>query len=400
LILRNQVASVQETHVFSPQLLNTFRAGFSRAAFNYGSVPLASFPAALSFVSGRGPGGIVIGGGLSTTGAAAITPAGPNNAANVWNRRNLLTYTDDVQISKGNHQISFGVWFQPLQDNEDAASRQLGQGSFASLQTFLQGTVSSFQAVPNPTELGWRSFLGAWYFQDAIKIRSNLTVQAGVRQEFTTGWNEVAGRAANYATDPNAVLITRPRLGASVYTENNAKWLFGPRVALAWDPFRNGRTAVRAGFGTYYSLIDALSFLLNSLPPYNGSISFSNVPLFSFVPIVPSIPQPPSCGPNVPKPCTIYAPQGVQSNSETPTVEEWNLSVEQQLSSNTALRAAYVGSFGYHGLLSIDPNSIPAQVCSSPNGCRAGGIGATTSSVSQGTRFIPVGTRAAISEHR
>ena len=51
--------------------------------------------------------------------------------------------------------------------------------------------------------------------------------------------------------------------------------LFGPRVALAWDPFGKGRTAVRAGFGMYYTLIDNLSFLLNSLPPANGSVTFA-----------------------------------------------------------------------------------------------------------------------------
>jgi hypothetical protein len=393
LTLRNQVASVLETHIFSPQMLNTFRAGFSRAAFNYDSSPFVSFPPNLSFVSGQGPGGIVIGGGLTTTGTAAITPAGPNNASNVWNRRNLFTFTDDVQISKGIHQISLGVWFQLLQDNEDTASRQLGQASFTSLQTFLQGIVNNFQVVPNPTELGWRSRFGAWYFQDTIKIRHNLTIQAGIRHEFTTGWNEVAGRAANYITDVNGVLLTTPRVGESVFTENNAKWLFSPRIALAWDPFGNGKTALRAGFGTYYSLIDDLSFLLNSLPPYNGSIAFANVPMSSFLPILPLVPPPPSCGPDVPKPCSIYAPQGVQANAKTPTVEEWNLTVEQQLSSTTVLRVAYVGSFGYHGLLSVDSNTISARICSYLDGCQAGGIGASKSNVAPGSQYIPVGAR-------
>ena len=145
---------------------------------------------------------------MTTTGIAAMTSAGPNNAANVWNRRNLFTYTDSLQINRGIHQISAGVWFQRIQDNEDTASRQLGQASFASLQTFLQGTVTTFQAVPNPNELGWRSLFGAWYFQDTIKIRPNLTFQAGIRHEFTTGWNEVSGRAANYITDSQGVLLT------------------------------------------------------------------------------------------------------------------------------------------------------------------------------------------------
>ncbi len=134
---------------------------------------------------------------MTTTGGGSITSAGPNNAANVSNRRNLFTFTDSVQIIQGRHTISAGVWFQRIQDNENSASRQLGQASFASLQTFLQGTVTSFQVVPNPNELGWRSLFGAGYFEDSIKLLPNLTLEAGLRYEFTTGWNEESGRAAN-----------------------------------------------------------------------------------------------------------------------------------------------------------------------------------------------------------
>jgi hypothetical protein len=398
--LRMQVASLQETHIFSPEMLNTARAGFSRAGFNLDSTLLAQFPANLDFVQGAGPGGIVVNGGVTTTGLSGITSAGPNNAAGVWNRRNLFTYTDGVQMSKGIHQISAGVWFQRVQDNEDSASRQLGQATFTSLTTFLQGTVSSFQVVPTANELGWRSLFGAWYAEDAIKLRRNLTVRVGIRQEFTSGWNEAFGRAANYIPGANGVLITAPRVAGSVFTQNNAVKLFSPRVGLAWDPFGNGKMAVRAGFGTYYSLIDDLSFLLNSLPPYNGSITASGS-LFSITPVVPGAAVPPSCGPGVPSPCTTYAPQGVQANAKTPTVQEWNLSLERELDAATVLRVAYVGSFSYHGLLSVDPNSVPAQVCGSATGCTAGGVAtsgapataANQSHVPEGAQYIPVGTR-------
>ncbi len=391
--LQSQVASIQETHVISPYMLNTFTAGFSRAAFNFDSQLLAQFPSNLSFVSGAGPGGIVVGGGVTTTGTATITSAGPNNAAGVWNRRNLFTYTDAVQITHGIHQISAGVWFQRMQDNEDSASRQLGQATFTSLTTFLQGTASTFQVVPTANELGWRSWFGAWYVQDAIRLRPNLTLQLGLRDEFTTGWNEVSGRAANFITDSNGVLETAPVVGSSVFTKNNATHLWAPRVALAWDPFKDGKTAIRAGFGTYYSLIDDLAFLLNSLPPYNGSVTFAGA-LSSFLPIVPNAPVPPACGPGVPSPCTTYAPQGIQPNAQTPAVEEWNFTVERQLSSRTSLRVAYVGSHGYHGLLSIDPNSIPAQICTNSAGCVSGGTpGTTKGSVPNGAQYIPISSR-------
>jgi len=388
-----QVASLQETHVISPRMLNVFTAGFSRAEFNLDSALVASFPAEDSFVTGAGPGGIVVSGGQTTTGPAAITAAGPNNAAGSWNRRNLFTYTDAVEFTRGIHQISAGVWFQRIQDNEDSASRQLGVASFASLQTFLQGTVTTFQVVPSANELGWRSWFGAWYVQDSIRVLPRLTVQLGLRHEFTNGWNEESGRAANYITDASGVLLPNPRVGGSAFTVNNATKLFAPRVALAWDPFGNGKTAVRAGFGTYYSLIDDLSFQLNSVPPYNGSVSYSNASLPSLLPVTPGVPPAPQCSATVPQPCTTFAPVGVQPDAKTPTVEEWNFTIERQLDRNTSLRVAYVGSFGYHGFLSIDPNTIPAQICASATCVSGGTPGTTKGSVSQGQQYIPIGSR-------
>ncbi len=383
--LRSQVASIEETHILSPRMLNTFTAGYSRAGFNLDSSLLGTFDPRLSFVNGMGPGGIVVGGGLTTTANGTITSAGPNGAANAWNRRNLFTYTDGIQTTRGIHQISAGVWFQRVRDNEDTASRQLGQATFTTLTTLLQGTVSNFQAVPNANELGWRAWFGAWYVEDAIKLRPNLSLRIGLRHEFTNGWNEESGRAANYITDGSGVLETNPIVGNSIFTTNNAKKLFSPRAALAWDPFGNGKTAVRAGFGTYYSLIDAPSFLMNSLPPYNGSVTFTNKALLTILPINPNTPNPPG---------TVFAPQGIQPDAQTPTVLQWNFTVEQQITQNTVLRVAYVGSHGYHGLLSIDPNSIPAQICASAT-CSAGGVATAASlasaphTVLQGAQYIP-----------
>ena len=402
LALRNQVASVEETHVFSPQILNTFRAGLSRSGFNYDSFSTVSFPADLSFVSGFGPGGISIGGAQTTTGSGAITGAGPSNNANVWNRRNLFTFSDGVSYSTGKHQINAGVWFQRLQDNENTASRQLGIATFASLTTFLQGTLTNFQVVPSATTLGFRSLFGAWYVDDSIRLRRNLTLQLGLRHEFTTGWNEVAGRASNYITDGHGVLLTNPRVGDSLFTENNAKRLFAPRASVAWDPFGKGKTSIRAGFGIYYSLIDDLAFQVNSLYPFNGLVTYTGF-LPNVVPVARNTAPLPPCSPGVPSAqCSIYAPFGVQPDAQTPTVEEWNFTIEQQLDRNTSLRVAYVGSFGYHQFVSLDPNSIPAQICSNPAGCTAGGTTsagnvpvapALQSHVPQGAQYIPLGTR-------
>lgn len=390
--LRNQVASVESIHVFSPNMINTFRAGFSRAAFNYDSVTFKEFGPELAFVTGSHPGGIVVGGGTTTTGVAAITAAGPNNAANVWNRRNLYTLSDSVHWTRGRHQISVGGWFQRMQDNENTASRRQGQASFASLTTFLQGNVTTFQLIPNPNALGWRSVFGAWYAMDSIRLLPNLTLELGLRHEFTNGWSEVTGRAANFIPDANGVLQTATRVGPNLFTKNNARKLFGPRTGIAWDVRGDGKTSIRAGFGVYYSLIDNLAFLINSVPPYNGAASFTGS-LPSLVPIAPGVNPPQACGPGIPAPCTTYAPQGVQSDLQTPAVNEWNLRLEQQITSNLALRVSYVGSFGYHGFVSVDTNTIPAQICNVAAGCTSGGTSANRGNVPLGAQYVPVGSR-------
>src|SRR5262249_38877575 len=252
--LRSHVASIRQTHIFSPRHLNTFTFGFSRAGFKLDPVSFGDFPSNLSFVTGQGPGGIVIGGTTTTTAAAAITSAGPNNAAGAKNRRNLFTFTDGLQISSGIHQFNVGGWLQKIQDNEDTASRRTGVATFANMTAFLQGTVSNFQVVPKTTELGFRTSFEAWSAEDSGKLRRNLAFRIGILHEFTSGRNEKFGRVDNYVTDSHGVLLTDPRIGKSVYTQNNSNALFAPRIALAWDPFGKRKTALRAGFGIYYTL--------------------------------------------------------------------------------------------------------------------------------------------------
>jgi hypothetical protein len=388
--LSSQVASTQETHIFSPNLLNTMTFGYTRAAFNFPPDSTTQFPAGLSFVQGLPPGGIVVSGAVTTTGSGVITSAGANNAANSWNRRNLFTYVDDVQSTHGIHHFSAGAWFQRLRDNEDSASRQLGVATFASLTTLLQGTVTTFQVIPNANELGWRSWYGAWYAQDAIHLSPRLTLQLGIRHEFTSGWNEVSGRAANYVTNGSGVLLTNPIVGSSILTKNNMTKLFSPRASLAWDVFGNGKTALRAGYGIYYSMIDALNFLMNSLPPANSSLSFANQALLPLLPIVQTLP--PACGPGSSPACTL-APQGLEPDAKAMAVNEWNFTIEQQIAKDTSLRVAYVGSYAVHGLLSIDPNTIAPQICQTATCVSGGTPGTTKGTVFQGQQYIPVTTR-------
>src|SRR5258708_14487271 len=96
---------------------------------------------------------------------------------------------------------------------------------------------------------------GAFYVEDAIKVRPSLELRIGFRGESTNGWNEAHGRASNYAFDSNGVVGTQPRVGGSAFSVNNAKILPAPRVAPACPPFAPEQTCLRAGCGFVYGVL-------------------------------------------------------------------------------------------------------------------------------------------------
>jgi len=353
--LREQVFSLEETHIFSPSLLNTARFGFSRAGYFFTGLPTPGTPAASvpGFLLGLQVGAVVVGGSAASNPQASIGLAGSNNGSNLHIARNLFTYEDRVTMTKGRHQLSFGAWFQRFQSNEIIALSQYGQATFASLSTFLQGTASSFLFDPAPTKLYWRSLFGAFYAEDVFRVNSKLTISLGFRAEFSTGWNEAHDHASNY-TFTDGVINSQPGIGGSLFTTNNAKFLPQPRIGVAWSPF-SSKTVVRAGFGMYNDLQDALGYRADQNAPFNPTYSISNFKITSSsLPIDPTMPVPAGAK---------LVPGGVQPDMKTPTLISWSLRVDRELSPNTVLTIGYVGSHGYHELIGIDANEPTPVIC-------------------------------------
>ena len=148
------------------------------------------------------------------------------------------------------------------------------------MASFLTGTTSSFLYDPAPTFMYWRSLYGAFYAEDVFRVNRKLTVSLGFRDEFSTGWNEAHDHAANY-TFTDGVISSTPNIGSALFTKNRAKFLPQPRIGIAWSPV-DSKTVIRAGFGMYNDLQDALGYRADQNAPYNATYTIPGFTVSKF----------------------------------------------------------------------------------------------------------------------
>ncbi len=351
---RNQSASAQWSHIFSPQVFYTLRGGFSRAVALQGLNLLINNPVlnntSLAFIPGHGPGemqnvGAVndFSGGIGTFESNAF-----------W----FTTYQQyqDLYITKGIHSIKIGMNVERDDSNFNATNQPGGRFIFGSLASFLTATPSRFQAlVPgSDTVRGERQSIFGAYVQDDIRWRPNLTLNLGVRYEMLTVPNEVNGKEANLVNFTDA----KPTVG--FVFNNNTLRNFEPRVGFAWDPFKNGKTSVRGGFSIFDVL--PLSYLFAN--------RFPRTPPFYLEGIAPLTPAQSSVFPfgglSVLGTTASIRTVHIEPNPHRSYKMEWDLNVQRELTKHLTVSVGYAGSHGVHLPTGDEDGDIVLPISTNP----------------------------------
>jgi len=357
---RRQLVSLEENHVFQSSLLNSFRLGYHRefAAAPSGSKainPLAA-DTSLGYVPGDTVGFIGVPGlTFFTGGLSTQTPAEYN-----WNSWQIY---DNVFFTKGIHSLKFGANVERIIDNQSTPSQPGGDFEFDSLQHFLQNIPMSLIAdAPGiVSRRRMRETLFGAYLQDDMHLRSNLTLNLGLRYEMATVPSETQGRLASLPSLTAPAVVVRSPLFANPTLRD-----FEPRVGFSWDPFRDAKTAVRGGFGMFdVQILPAnLRHTIDGTVPFYASVNGSNLAPGSFGPAS----SPNAAYGTLSASTTSQRAAFIDQHPKRNYVMQWNLNIQRSLAANTTGMIAYVGSRAVHNLMQTDDSSIVLPIAKTPEG--------------------------------
>jgi len=388
---KNQFLTIQERHIFSANIVNNARFFFTRtyeSSFSHSILPEASDP--LNF-SGRFPEDASV----SPLGFT-ITSIGSNQFVSDTLAVNTFGVGDDVAWTRGNHTITFGADILRPQSNLYSPFEFGGDYPFASLQTFIEGVTggSTGYAVANSpyTDNSSRYFREIDidpYINDSWKVTSRLTLNLGLRYEYGTN---PSGFPLYAIANPPYGDGGFPHVSHVFRTSPNRKNI-DPRIGLAWAPFGDQKTSIRAGFGIFSDPIAARTYASAYYfsPPFNyhqfpsGTQGFPN----AFIDPVTGVPdpaplppqeQPAACAANNignnSIGCTSLGDGVPYNTTVAPYMEQWNLNIQRELFAGTVLTVGYVGSHGVHQFDQINVN--PSLTSTSAVGGCAGGDACAT----------------------
>jgi hypothetical protein len=366
---RRQMGSFEETHTFNSALVNTLRLGVNRA-FGKINDPVSgdavSKDGTLAIAPGAGAPPQIPVSGLTT----AFGLGGFNRFTHAWNS---LQAADDAFLTKGTHAIKFGFAFEYMQYNVLEQLSPNGRMNTYSLAGFLanQGDQLNALAPGGSHEVGLREKLFAGYIQDDWRAKSNLTVNIGLRYEMTTkptDANTVPGYTVNgysvaaagfqeiislsnclsSATACGPVGLNSPLI------RNPTTKDFEPRIGLEWDPFNDGKTAVRAGFGMF----DVLPL------PYEFGLNTAATAPFQIIGAAKGATLGSGINPNVNFNEQKIRNRFIDAYPKRPYVMNWNVNIQREIAPGYTFLVGYVGSRSLHTSAAADDINLvqPAAI--------------------------------------
>jgi hypothetical protein len=361
-ITNRQIVSLEETHIFSPTLVNSARGGFSREYElndkGVGAINSLAKDPSLAAIPGQFAAHVI-----GSIGIDQFT-GGVNGNTNVIYVWNSFQGYDDAFWTHGTHSLKFGGGVERMQLDRLSHTDPSGVFTFNSLPGFLTNRPSKFTGEDASTVVpqGLRQTIFGLYAQDDWRFRPNLTLNLGLRWEMSTMVNDNHGGIVNLINmaDSTSLLCGRsdPKCtpGGPLFG-NFTRRNFEPRVGFAWDPFHNGKTAVRGSFGVFDILPMAYQYIASATKqyPFVSSGSLNSLLPGSFYQGIDIKNLPPKS-------------KGSNNTEQYPHrsyVMQWNLNVQRELASKLTLMVGYVGSRGVHEPFRVDDGDIVLPTMSS-----------------------------------
>jgi hypothetical protein len=406
---RSQLISLGQTKAFGSTSVNEVHLSFMRNANNVGQPSGGVGPSLASqgFVAGPGTPGIVPLApkieGIENVVFTAFVMGTP--ITNLAQANNTYSISDNFSKVIGTHSIKTGAQFGYEQVNVNPNPTFNGSFAFFGSETgldfadFLIGVASNYNQADSQTFYGRHKYAAA-FLQDSWKVEQSITLNYGVRWDLMQYWSEkynqiptfVLGQQSKvYPTAPTSLVYpTDPGVPNTLVPQRNK---FAPRIGIAYSPTKSdgllgkiiggrGKTSIRAGFGLFYSVIQGNTIAIDEpQPPYGLSYTSPAPPLFAtpfisaadgtrhvqpfplkFPPLDATIKHP---NPNID--FSPFLPQAgmtapIPSNTY-PYNENYFLSIERQLGSNTLLSVSYAGSQTHHLLLVYSANPGNPALC-------------------------------------